>query len=154
MPHNNNSLTLYRRTFPKYSAGFFALPNFNIYTLERPLITGDEWRGGKPNESCVPFGTYEIEHHKSAKFGEVWALVNEKLGVYHYPGDRQYKTDRYAILIHVANFVHEVQGCIAAGLGVGVTSYKPDPMVTDSRSAIERLREYLPYYDTITIKAL
>jgi hypothetical protein len=156
MPHNNN-LTLYRRTFPTYSAGFFALPDFNIQTLERPLITGDEWRGGKPNASCVPFGTYTIEPHSSNKFGEVWALVNHKLGVYHYPDERKYDTDRYAILIHIANYVTQLEGCIAPGMGI--TSIEPEGfgapiMVTNSRNALSLLREHMPNYETITITAL
>jgi hypothetical protein len=161
MAPTNNSLTLYRRTFSTYSSGFFALPSFNIQTLERPWIPGDEWRGGKPNHSCIPFGTYNIEPHSSNKFGEVWALVNHDLGVYHYPAERRYTTDRSAILIHVANYVHQLQGCITPGLGSqiswGLDDHEDDviiPMVTNSRDALGLLAEHIDNYDTITIKAL
>jgi hypothetical protein len=67
------------------------------------------WASNAPFVSCVPEGTYGLVEYNSPKFGDTWALVNHDCGVGLYQGD----SDRYACLIHKANWVHQLQGCIA-----------------------------------------
>ncbi len=90
------------------------------YTLERP------WLQDRPEVSCVPRGTYtliphEIEH--GALLGlRTWALSNPGLGVFpeapaQYGGPNPL---RVACLIHPANWVFQLEGCIAVGKGRGL----------------------------------
>ena len=74
------------------------------YTVEK------EWKNNEPFISCVPAGDYDLVLHDSPKYGKSYALVNENLGVtLHGPSKRTY------ILIHIANFPWELEGCIGAG---------------------------------------
>ena len=66
-----------------------------VETLELP------WKENQRNISCIPEGEYEIKKRHSKKFKEHFHIT----GV---PG-------RSWILIHVANFVRELRGCIAPG---------------------------------------
>src|SRR5690554_78040 len=70
-----------------------------LYTLERP------WLNNKPFISCVPDGAYRIQPWVSPKFGDCYILEGE--GVGHTTGCRTH------ILVHSANHVHQLAGCIA-----------------------------------------
>lgn len=63
-------------------------------------------------ESSIPSGKYSLVWHGSAKYPRSWALVGQ--GVVHQPTEAA-STDRYAVLLHRANWAHQVQGCIAVG---------------------------------------
>lgn len=73
-------------------------------TVEKP------WLDNECNISCIPEGRYTIKVRTSPKFGEVYYLENIDLDV-SLNGD----TKRTYILIHPANFVQQLQGCIALG---------------------------------------
>ena len=97
-----------------------------FHTVER------QWLGNKRNVSCIPEGTYTVLPYSSAKYQNVWELQDV-------PG-------RSKILIHVANYPDEVEGCIGLGLrfnGKGVLS---------SRDAIQEFGELMHGVDCITIK--
>lgn len=80
------------------------------YTIELP------WRDNKPNKSCIPEGTYQVEKRYSERFKRHMIIK----GV---PG-------RSLILFHPANdAIKELRGCIApvtsfSGYGRGVGSTK------------------------------
>ncbi|WP_417345730.1 DUF5675 family protein [Ferrimonas sp.] len=76
--------------------------------LERP------WQNNLPNVSCIPAGRYRLKPHDSPKFGKVYALESASLGVGIFRGLRTH------ILIHAANLVEHLEGCIAPGLKFGV----------------------------------
>jgi hypothetical protein len=84
-------------------------------TLERPWLKHDTYRAGTPFKSCIPAGDYGLEPFQSGKFGNTYALENADLGVFSHKGQCERPGDRYGILIHVANWVNELQGCIAPG---------------------------------------
>lgn len=93
------NLQLIRRAWLPFGVyGLLRLPGFACWTVERP------WLGNEPWVSCVPNGEYDLVWHPwSARDGmTVPMLANVP--------------DRSAILIHPANFPHEVQGCIGVGL--------------------------------------
>lgn len=99
-----------------------------FYTVERP------WKSNEKSVSCVPAGRYELEPYSSDKHPDCWALKNEALGVTPYgPSQRTH------CLIHVANFPHEVEGCIAPGMELHPASWG----VARSRDAMEKLRVLL-----------
>jgi hypothetical protein len=86
------------------------------YTVERPWIGVDEsgsyaYPAGKPFDSCIPAGLYELKPWDSDKHPDTLCLVNEMLSVFQY--DEGY--GRYGILIHTANWMSDVEGCIGFG---------------------------------------
>ena len=101
---------------------------FVCYGIERP------WLNNEPNISCVPAGVYDLERYDSAQHPHCFALLSKNLGVgltsdYH----------RSYCLIHIGNFVEDVSGCIAPGLGL-----HPDRWgVCDSRLAMDKLRSLI-----------
>ena len=102
---------------PTGTLGKISLEGETFYTIERP------WLDNKPNISCIPNGIYKIERRVSPKFGETWYLPEVP--------------DRSWILMHVANFPADVQGCI--GLG---TSLMGDRIaVSNSRKAIKAFED-------------
>lgn len=108
-----------------------------VYTLERPWVPG--MAGGMPFESCVPDGDYELIPHTRPNGDAVYALRNTGLGVYYTKQERGDNDGRYLILIHSANFVSEVVGCIAPGLVR--TIYNNTRMVRSSRNAMKEIME-------------
>jgi hypothetical protein len=100
------TLILHRRYF---SHGVFGVlcdefGNELCKIVERP------WRDNQPGISCVPSGEYNLIPHRSPKFGACYALDGEQNDVT-ILGPSQ----RTHILIHIANFVEQLEGCIAVG---------------------------------------
>ena len=98
-------LVLERQEFSRdwIIGSFYYDGEFICYSLERP------WLNNKPFESCVPEGEYELKYHRYKGRLDTFALIGETVS--HFPSDKQ----RNLILIHPANQVHELQGCIATG---------------------------------------
>jgi hypothetical protein len=118
-------------------------------TLERPWIPGP--LGGVRGISCVPLGTYDLVLHDSEAHPKSFALVNEALGVYHLTlPDGQ--SGRTACLIHVANYVEELRGCVA--LGNYFEPWNGSLRLLESRAAVERFYDLVPWVDghTLTIE--
>lgn len=96
-----------------------------VATLELP------WKENKTNVSCIPEGTYKVVKTYSPRFKKKLWLVK---GV---PG-------RSGIRFHPANFVRQLQGCIAPGL----THYDIDGDgiidITNSRKGMALLNAVLP----------
>ena len=108
-----------------------------FYGIERP------WIGNRPQISGIPGGEYALIRHDSPRYGDVWAFVG---GSVSYPPHRQ--ADRFACLIHAANYGNEVKGCLGLGLSAGETEDKR-LAVWNSRKAIEKLHDILddePYH--------
>lgn len=86
-------LTLKRNYLDNRTEGGIILPNGeSIATLERP------WKGNKPFVSCIPEGEYIVERDHTGK--HKYFKILDVAGRSH-------------IEIHPANFVNELQGCIA-----------------------------------------
>ena len=121
-----------------------------LQTLARPWVADPPYLCGPPDTSCVPAGTYELVLHDTPKFPRHFALVNEALGVYHeaVPGVR---VGRTACLLHVANDVDQLEGCIAVGR---TREYVGDQwMVLNSRDAYAAFAAAVPWVPghTLTI---
>lgn len=112
--------------------------DIGIYTLERP------WKNNKIGESCIPAGKYLVtkrtkETHSWAKYPEAFELHGTE--------------PRTGILIHAANWIRQLQGCIA--LGLAASDMPGGPMaVWRSRAAMKRFRKITPdkFYLLITDK--
>lgn len=112
-------------------------------TMERPWIENPHGPGGLPRQSCVPPGVYQIRPHHSVHFPSTYALVNRELGVWYQPDDipAGQQWGRSAILMHVANFVRNVVGCIGVGWEHGQLA--GEPAVLRSVSAMRELDRIL-----------
>lgn len=106
-----------------------------VSTLERPWIDG--MPGGMPFESCVPDGEYELIPHRRPNGDNVFALRNPDCGVYYTEQERGNRDGRYLILIHSANWVEQIVGCIAPGLVRTIADNKR--MVRSSRAAMKKI---------------
>ena len=61
--------------------------------------------------------------------------------MYYRKGDRPAEGGRYLILCHIANWSHNVIGCIGPGLGKADSDQ--GPMVTSSKAAMKKLMDYI-----------
>ncbi len=109
----------------KSTPGKFFLPDgsFLVHSLERP------WLNNQRKVSCIPPGRYQLKKRYSQKFG--WHLWLQDV-----PG-------RSLILIHTANYVRQLQGCIAPGLRKGEPLKGDSGIVWDSAKAVKRLPTWL-----------
>lgn len=114
-----------------------------FYTVERP------WLNNEREKSCIPAGEYRLEKHVRQNGNLVVALVNEEIGIYHYPNE---KAKRDLILLHPANTMDDVIGCIGIGEGLGFIKNKW--AITKSRKSTEYIMRllYKENYNKLTIK--
>ena len=100
-------------------------------TMELP------WRNNTPKISCIPCGEYNVVRRNSPKYGDHFHLLNV-------PG-------RQLILIHVANYFHDLLGCI--GVGEDHTDIDGDGLrdVTASGNKMRQLLKTLPQTFKISI---
>lgn len=135
----------------KCTLGLLFLGELSLVTIERPWIPSDKSKGGAKGVSCVPCGTYQLVRHNSDGHPMSFALVNHDLDVAHYDGEDSNPYARTCVLIHSANYVHELRGCIAPG-----TRTEIDPKfgycVRDSKKAMNILNTRLPWEDGHTIE--
>ena len=102
----SQALYLLREPSDKQTSGVLTMPSGReFYTLEQA------WRNNKPFESCIPDGAYLIEPYDSPKFGPVYIVSGGTVSKFPTP-----KQHRWGILLHPANRVGELQGCIALGM--------------------------------------
>lgn len=122
--------------------GFMTWPGSTLCTIEQEWRPDPNREGGESNNSCVPSGKYQlIPHTRPSDDVEVVALVNEDLGVYYLEEDLPPEGGRFLILMHIANWSHNVVGCI--GPGVGKADSDQGPMVASSRAAMNKLMDYI-----------
>ena len=105
--------------------GQFVGFDFDFYSLELPYRDEDANGLSDPQRSCIDIGTYLCTWHTSPKYGPCYQVTNV-------PG-------RSHILIHPANWAHQLLGCIAIGKGRGVLKGKP--AITQSKAAIKEFHE-------------
>ncbi|MFO7825431.1 MAG: DUF5675 family protein [Cyclobacterium sp.] len=137
---NRNSLSMIRDVqSPNQTKGrLFVLDEngaivFFCFTLELP------WKENQNFISCIPSGRYKVKKRYSKKYG--WHL--HILGV---PG-------RTWILIHEANFVRELLGCIAIGKNRADIDGDGLKDVTESVKTKQALLELLPDETEIVIRS-
>jgi hypothetical protein len=139
---------LLRRDYSGYDAtlGVLAVAGAAFQTIERPWVPDANGPAGRKGVSCIPPGTYQLIPHDSEAHPQSFALVNHRLGVYHYPHECPPETQsiyRTAVLIHAANWVAELRGCIALGMTRRFT--ENGWMVQKSRDAVKLLHELVPW---------
>lgn len=117
-------------------------------TNERPWVPSTAGPAGMPDESCIAFGTYRMEPRETEARGKHWILSNPTLGVYRYPADVPFNSyGRSLVLMHAANWAHELLGCIAPGQArvrpLQLGNAFDEWMVSASRAAMDQIRMLL-----------
>jgi len=134
--------------------GVLSLPDHNLATIERPWVPVDT-PGGKPFASCVPDGTYVLEPWTRPNRGEVYILTNFDLGVYRLEDDLPEEGGRFLVLIHIANYVRNVVGCVGPGTQRVIMKDKKtgtyERAVSSSGEAMKILRTVLGREETHTL---
>lgn len=95
---------------------------FDLFILERP------WLNNKKMVSCIPEGEYITTYHNGRRFKDVWRVLDVE--------------NRTGILFHPANFIRQLNGCLAPCL-----KHMPDAhdhiVGLDSARAMQRLKDYI-----------
>ena len=104
--------------------GKLTYDDFTCYTVERP------WENNLPRVSCIPTGNYTLKWYDSPKFGRTLAVEGGTVSLF--PSRRH---QRSAILIHPANTMDDLLGCI--GLGYILGFYKNKWAVLNSKKATD-----------------
>lgn len=118
---------------PSYTLKRRYFPEFTFSTLHRPdgsqvcVMVERAWLDNKPNVSCIPEGDYTLKSTISPKFGACYFLEG---GTVSLSGD----TERTHILIHAANWPHQLQGCL--GVGIDFCCISDQWAVSSSRAAL------------------
>lgn len=134
----SNHLILRRGYTPRGAFGELITPVRSYVTVERP------WLDNRPYVSCIPEGVYTLRKRRSGvverttggKYLEGWEVTRV-------PG-------RTHIMIHPANLMDQLEGCIAPGLSTGVLPDKnqePQWAVLNSFAAFKMLMEDLEERD-------
>lgn len=112
-----------------------SLGHVNTIGLDRGsncfFMLGLPWNGNKPNISRIPNGVYKWIKWESPTYK---TTVIRLKGV---PG-------RSNILIHPANFVHQLRGCMSPGLKATDINGDGEIDVTNSRLAMKQMLDSLP----------
>lgn len=98
----------------KGTRGYLLDSNFNILcpTLELPYVSKEAEKA--KNVSCIPEGIYEIVADKTGKYQ--WWAFKSKLNEYTQKWEPVFETiGRSNIEIHPANYLKDLEGCIALG---------------------------------------
>jgi hypothetical protein len=137
-------ITLSRFSYsPTETEGRLEIPGEPPFaTIELP------WRDNQKGLSCVPDGRYQLLPFRRPSGEEAFILRNPALKVWHRDEDiPPGVVGRSLILIHAANFPHELRGCIAPGVQRGLIRSSKTGLVhrgvSDSRYAMEKIRELL-----------
>jgi hypothetical protein len=125
----------------KETQGFLSFPGTVLATIEQEWRPDPNRPGGESNNSCVPAGKYDLIPHTRPDGKQVVALINETLGVYYNETDMPDVGGRFLILMHIANWSHNVVGCI--GPGKGKAESEQGPMVTSSKAAMKKIMDYI-----------
>lgn len=109
-------------------------------TMEKPWVPSADGPCGTPSISCIAPGVYRVESRETEARGKHWLLSNAALGLYRYPQNIPAGAyGRSLVLIHAANWAHELLGCIAPGKTRAIDG-AGGWMVTRSRDAMNEIR--------------
>lgn len=123
---------------PTGTFGRITLPSGDrLFTCERP------WKANKTGVSCIPEGTYSLNMRTSP------IVKRSSGGMYEKGWEVQDVKGRTFIMIHPANWPHELRGCISVGESYEVISGKQG--VTSSRKAFDKLMKELSEADQVEL---
>ncbi len=98
-------------------------------TMELP------WKDNKRQQSCIPPDEYWVEIRDGAAVGSKFKYLHFHI---------KDVPNRDWILIHIANFVRQLLGCIAPGMSLADIDGDGNIDVTNSQKALERIVACMP----------
>lgn len=146
-------ITLHREQYlPECTLGLLEVSGKKFFTIERPWEAHAVGRAGADHRSCVPEGTYRLIPWMRPSGEKTFALSNPALDVYQAPFDiprERHGIARALILIHAADYVHDVLGGI--GPGLGRSREQGHWVVTSSRDAMNQIRTLVAHKFDLTL---
>lgn len=106
-------------------------PNFTAFSVEDP------WKNNEQSKSCIPEGVYQAKRTSRPKHGNTFVLINEDLKIAEFPKLGM----RDSCLIHTANTILDVEGCI--GLGEKLGCLGSLWAVLDSTNTVQKFMQYM-----------
>lgn len=138
-----------RRDMPSelVTLGVMTVNDRRFQTIERPWIPNQH--GGRSGEkfiSCIAPGLYRVERFTRPSGEKAFRLSCPELDVYRDDEEveqsgKEPRACRTLVLVHIANYVHDVIGCIGVGEERKFVSGRW--MVTKSKQSMARLREVI-----------
>lgn len=127
--------------YPYNTMGVLAVNGRTFQTVELPENL-PAWYAGTVGKSCIPRGTYRMEARFTEARGWHYILSNPALKLWRLPSDIPPGTVGHSlVLIHSANWAHELLACIAPGKARAKSVMYADAWgVTDSRNALNEIR--------------
>ena len=90
-----------------------------LFTREKPWLSGKRWPYGKPIDSCIKDGKYEMKYSYAPKYNRIEVfLYNPELGVYVRSGDTTSAIDRYGALFITGDPFGQAEGVIQLGMDI------------------------------------
>lgn len=114
---------------PMGTFGRLTIGGWSGYTVERP------WLDNQPRVSCIPQGCYRLRQRPSG------VVTRSTGGQYTHGWEVCDVPGRTYILVHPANTIDDVEGCIGPGSDLGVVAGKW--AVLNSRQAFDALMTQL-----------
>lgn len=146
-------LTLQREQFlADCTLGFLEVAGKRFFTIERPWEAHPQGLAGAEFRSCVAEGSYRLLPFTRPSGEKTFALSNPQLDVYQAPYDiprDRHGLARCLILIHAADYVHDVLGGI--GPGLDVSRDRNGWLVTSSRDAMNQIRTLVAHKFDLTL---
>lgn len=134
----SNHLILRRGYTPRGTFGELITPSRSFVTLELP------WRGNQRSVSCIPEGVYPMALRRSG------VVERTTGGKYRHGWEVQGVPGRDYIMLHPANVIDDLEGCIAPGLSTGVLPDRernPQWAILNSFAAFKMLMDELEQRD-------
>ena len=122
--------------------GILEAPNFKCLTVEDP------WKNNEQAKSCIPEGVYQCKRTSRPKHGNTFVIINEELGIAEYPKLGM----RDSCLMHTANTILDVEGCIGLGEKNGCLGSLWS--VLDSRTAFSRFMQFMDGTDEFQLSII
>lgn len=146
-------LTLTREQFLNdCTLGLMEVSGKKFFTIERPWEAHTVGRAGVEHRSCVPDGSYRLVPYTRPSGEKTFALSNTQLDVYQSPFEvprERRGIARSLILIHAADYVHDVLG----GIGIGLSRAREQHgwVITSSRDAMNQIRTLVAHRFDLTL---
>ena len=115
-----------KRNSDKQVIGTMAVYKNNLFMCSFATLE-QEWNNNKTNNSCIPKGSYPVEHYNSEKHPNTYILKGTEPRTY--------------ILIHSGNYNTHTAGCILIGLTHADINNDGYADVSHSGDALTKLRQ-------------
>ena len=101
------------------------------------------WNNNEPYKSCITDGVYNFKKFNSPRYGRTYAFFNPHLGVTEFKDSSTTYLgyNRYACLVHSANWARQLQGCLA--LGRTLSKQPTEYMITHSKDTVNEFLSIL-----------